>query len=82
MLPVTENAQAAEGSPLDVNEAFGKFRAAAADLEAAALAAEEASAAAVAVSAVPAAVAAAAFAAAAPGVVIDAAVFVKTTQKV
>lgn len=31
MLPVTENAQAAEGSPLDVNEAFGKFRAAAAD---------------------------------------------------
>ena len=58
------------------------LRAAAADLEAAALAAEEASAAAVAVSAVPAAVAAAAFAAAAPGVVIDAAVFVKTTQKV
>ena len=30
----------------------------------------------------PAAVAAAAFAAAAPGVVIDAAVFIKTTQKV
>lgn len=58
------------------------LRAAAADLEAAALAAEEASAAAVAVSAVPAAVAAAAFAAAAPGVVIDAAVFIKTTQKV
>ena len=37
---------------------------------------------AVAVSAAPAAVAAAAFAAAAPGVVIDAAVFIKTTQKV